>query len=30
LKMWKESFPTLEELQVYDRIAHNIRNLAKR
>jgi hypothetical protein len=29
LKMWKESFPTLDELQVYDRIAYNIRNLAK-
>jgi hypothetical protein len=30
LKMWKESFPTLEELQVYDRIAYDIRNLSKR
>jgi len=30
LKMWKESFPTLEELQVYDRISYDIRNLIKR
>ncbi len=30
LKMWKESFPTFEELGVYDRIAFTIRSLAKR
>jgi hypothetical protein len=30
LKMWKESFPTLQELQVYDRIAGDARTVARR